>query len=293
MGHEVIHCHFPGNVMGRTQIPELYSIRANAPTIEQMNSCHAVISFYHEYTQQWLDLVYGFQEWSKLKTPVIAQFNESFCRNDLGLPERWTELRSWAQHFYFPAAQDAERFGGHWMPYGIDTTMFKKTSAPKKYNVGFIGSLYDSRRTYLQKLATLAPNDLIFNCGSVSVQDLSGILPFESTQLLAENYRHIKIFFCLPPISRLIVEKVFEIMACGTFVMYPKLPGETAKNLSVFQDGKEIVYYENGVLSDNIRQICHYVKHEDEREKIAQAGHDKVHRDHRLDSMLETMFSVL
>jgi glycosyltransferase involved in cell wall biosynthesis len=215
------------------------------------------------------------------------------------LPARLPELKSWAKYFYFPATQDADQFGGTWMPFGIDTTMFNPALNPagghetdKKYNLGFIGSLYQSRKNYLEKLSAGAGDDLSFNLGQVFVQDLSGVLPKESTLLLAENYRQIKVFFCLPPISRLIIEKVFEVMACGTFVMYPKLPGAAAENLSIFEHGKEIVYYEPGYMADNIKQIRYYLAHEDEREHIAAAGCKKVHELYRLDKMLEKMLEA-
>ena len=95
----------------------------------------------------------------------------------------------------------------------------------------------------------------------------------ESFELLAENYRRLKIFFCLPPMSRLVVGKVFDVMACGTFIMYPKLPGDARRNNEIFEDGKHIVYYDLGRMPENAKQIRYYLEHEDEREKIAAEGY--------------------
>jgi|SRR6185437_1618993 len=297
MGHEVLHFTFPGNVSHHNQpsILQVEKLRKLAPTIEQLNECDVILSMYHEYTQPWLDIVYGFENWSKIKVPIVAKFDESFCRTDLGLPDRWMELRTWANYFYFPAVQDAERFGGKWMPFAVDTEMFNPRFGylkDKRYEIGFIGTLYPTRRAYLENLARGAGNDLNFNVGQAVVQDIGGIRSEESMKLLAENYRQLKIFFCLPPMSRLIVEKVFEVMASGTFVMYPKFPAPAKNNLSLFENGKEISYYDMGMMPDNIAQIRYYLEHDDEREKIAEAGMWKVRKKFTLEQMFTELLSA-
>jgi hypothetical protein len=305
MGHEVTNVSLPGN-----EVHNVEAIREASPTVEELDQHEVVLSMYHEYTQPWLDAIYGLEAWSKLKVPVIARFDESFDRADLGLPERWKELQKWAQHFSFPAHQDAKRFGGEFLPYGADVTKFFAKQAgsydvcdrcdqmtnvlgdqPKPYDIGFIGTMYPLRGSYLQGLAPNLPDSLTFKYGQCVVQDLSGIRSDESTALLAENYRQLKIFFCLPPMSRLLVAKVFEVMACGTFVMFPKLPGDCRRNNEVFEDGKHIAYYSDGRMTDNAKQIMHYLEHEDEREAIARAGCEFVHKNHTLEGMLEKLLA--
>ncbi len=291
MGHHVIDCWLPGN-----QPHDLESQRLRLPALQTLDGCDAVLSLYHEYTQPWLKAVYG-EDWLKLAAPVIARYDESMDRADLGLMGRMPELLAWAKHHSFPAAQDAKRWEGQWLPYGADTTMFDAfsedggTVGEKRYDVAFIGSLYPVRMTYLQKLAEQLPNTFRFNCGPVGVQDLTGMREPESTQMLAEEYRKIKVFFCLPPMSRLIVAKVFDVMACGTFVMYPRLPGDARENLSLFEDGRHIVYYEPGYLRENGKQIKRWIHDDAEREKIARAGCVKVREQYTLEKMLDAMLA--
>ena len=246
MGHEVIDCPLPGN-----QPHNIEEIRAKLPTIADLDSCHAVISFYHEYTQPWLRAIYTREDWSIIVDKVVARFDESMDRADLELPGRMSELLAWANHYYFPAAQDAKKYGGTWLPFGADVTMFhprKPLPVPtridkKKFGAGFVGSLYQSRLSYLQQLASQpGSSDINFQCGQVGMYELGGMREPESTHMLREAYQQISVFFCLPPMSRLIVAKVFDVMACGTFVMYPRLPGEYAENLALFENGKHIVY---------------------------------------------------
>lgn len=261
------------------------------PSFEELNSCDCILATYMEYIQPWLAAVYGYSRWKKLKVPVIARFDESFDRADLNLPGRWEDLKAWANYYSFPAAQDAEKLGGQWLPYGADTTVFNPTNRIKIYDIAFIGSLYPVRRNYLEKLSPHVGNDINFNCGQVVVQDLSGIRPYESTELLAENYRQIKVFFCLPPMSQLMVEKVVDVMASGTLVMFPKLLGAAAKNLEIFKDKEHIVYYEMGYLVDNAKQIRYWLENDEERQKVTDAGCDLVHKSYTLEQMLNGLLS--
>lgn len=297
MGHEVIDCPFPGNA-----VQNIDEVRKTLPTIEQLNTCDGILATYHEYAHPWLAAIYGFEAWSKLKPPVIARYDESMDRGDLQLPARMPELLRWAKYHFFPAQQDAVKFGGIWLPFGADTTIFHllrrfqtekgfRETVPneKKYEIGFIGTLYQERMVYIQQLAPHIGPDVIFHCGNAFVQDLGGIRERESTELLAENYRQIKIFYCLPCKSKLIVEKIFEVMACGTFVMFPRLAGAAAENLSIFKDREHVVYYDHGYVAENAVQLKYFLKHDEERERIARAGGELVRSKYTLEAMLNAM----
>lgn len=285
MGHEVLDCSFPSNaVQNWEQVP--------APTVEQLLTCDVVFSTYHEYVQPWLEKKYSFEQWSMLmgRVPVLARFDESMDRGDLWLPQRVPTLKQWATHYSFPAAQDAGKYGGKWLPYGADTTIFYPDEGePKKYEVGFIGTLYPKRHEYLMKLIQHVGRKTTFHSGNVLVQDIAGIRERETTELLAENYRQIKIFFCLPPMSRLLVEKIFDIMACDTMVMYPRYPDDARKNMTLFEDEKHIVYYELGFFANNGKQVKYYLEHPDEISRIAKAGGAFVRSEYTLESMLQKM----
>lgn len=335
MGHEVIECAFPQNAVQNWD-------QVAAPTIEQLMECDVIFSTYHEYVQPWLEKKYTLYWWQQLmkKVPVLARFDESMDRGDLGLPQRVPMLLRWATHYSFPAAQDAEKYGGEWLPYGADTTIFNphgyshkfekhiggdrcifcnqvlgfndnglceriiggsvadpltryaKALNEKKYDVAFIGTLYPKRHEYLMKLIQHIGGNTSFYTGNVVVQDLSGIAERETTERLAMNYRQIKIFFCLPPMSRLLVEKIFDIMACDTMVMYPRFPdADFQKNLTIFENEKHIVYYEYGFYANNGKQVKFYKEHPEEAQRIAQAGGELVRSKYTLEQMLQAMLT--
>jgi hypothetical protein len=287
MGHQVLDCPLPGN-----QIHDLENVKKRMPPTDVLNQCDVILAGFFEYVQPWLAQVYGFENWSKLKVPVIARFDESMDRTDLQLPVRIEELKRWATHYSFPAAQDAEKYGGDWLPFGADTTIFRSARVSKLYDVGFVGSLYPTRKKYINELAPHLGRDINVRIGNALVQDLSGICERESTELLAHNYRQCRIFLCLPPLSRLIVEKVFDVISCGTFCMFPKLLGDAEKNMSLFADGHEIVYYDVGFFIENAKQIKYYLDHDAERERIASNGSKKVHELYGLDQMLEKLLAM-
>jgi hypothetical protein len=327
MGHEVIECSFPSNqVQGWEQIA--------APTIEELQKCQVILSTYHEYVQPWLEKKYTLYEWQMKvmkSVAVLARFDESMDRGDLWLPHRLPALKQWATHLSFPAAQDAEKHGGEWLPYGADTTIFHPAKRPrecgrieapraasdpnplgrqichriaghvgecsndpeawtgKKYELAFIGTLYQKRHEYLMKLLPHIGRKTTFTSGNVIVQDLSGIAERETTERLAKNYREINIFFCLPPMSRLLVEKIFDVMACDTMVMYPRFPDDAKKNMTVFEDEKHIVYYDLGFFANNGKQVKYYLEHPETVAEIAKAGGEFVRSNYTLESMLNKM----
>ncbi len=304
MGHDVIDCPFPGNA-----IQNLPQVAAAMPKIDELLGCDLILSCYHEYGQPWLAKIYSAREWDALmaKVPVLARYDESMDRGDLGLPHRMPELLRWAKFHSFPAAQDAAKYGGEWLPYGADTTIFHPNNSAqlttmmldkashwpdvKKYDVAFIGTLYGKRQEYLAKLVNHLGHGTVFYQGNVFVQDLSGIRERESTELLAENYRAIKCFFVLPPLSRLIVEKVVEVMACETLVLFPRLTDDAEANLSIFEHNKHIVYYDLGFFADNGKQVRHLLAHPEEMHAIAAAGSQLVSEKYTLKIMLEKMLA--
>ena len=73
--------------------------------------------------------------------------------------------------------------------------------------------------------------------------------------------------------------------------MRPRLPGAAAKNLTQFDEGQEIVYYDPGNMIDNGKQIWQYLEDKTGRERIAAAGHLRVVKDYTIEQMLEAILS--
>ena len=79
----------------------------------------------------------------------------------------------------------------------------------------------------------------------------------------------------------------FEVPGCCGFLL-----SGPAQNLEeYFEIGKEVVVYEDP--DDLAKKIRYYLKHEDDREAIAQAGYERVLRDHTYEKRFEQIFSII
>ena len=61
MGHEVIDCALPGNVVQNVE-----QVKEKAPSLAALAEADVIVSFYHEYTQPWIQAIYGWEAWEKL-----------------------------------------------------------------------------------------------------------------------------------------------------------------------------------------------------------------------------------
>ena len=78
-------------------------------------------------------------------------------------------------------------------------------------------------------------------------------------------------------------------MACDTLVMFPRLYGEAAENLTAFKDEEHIVYYDYGFFANNGKQIRYYLDHPEEIDRIAQAGGKHIRANHTLEQMMQAL----
>lgn len=79
--------------------------------------------------------------------------------------------------------------------------------------------------------------------------------------------------------------RIFEALGSGALLITDRLPKEAKLN-ELFQDGKHLVMYDS--RKDLIEKVRHYLKHEDERIKIAEAGRGEV-ENHLYSNRFKTM----
>jgi hypothetical protein len=71
-------------------------------------------------------------------------------------------------------------------------------------------------------------------------------------------------------------DRLFESTGRGGFTIYPNILGLDA----FFEDKKEIVFYEHGNIRDLKTKIDYYLEHDEERESIRLAGHQRAKNEH-------------
>lgn len=260
MGHRVMDCQ-----CGMSE----------GPNLEQLKRADLILLIGLEWFDDVIRLRYD-AGWRELKMPKIAWYIESFQRDRDGF--NFNVMREFADSHYFPAIQDAEKNKGEWLPFGVDTEMFKPANVPKTHDAAFLGSMYAKRTEFLKRI-------------DYPIVTLPQIDPPHATQRfeqLAAAYSSTKIFVNLPAYSRLLVTKVTEVMACGTFLATPELDRDWARgNMAPFVHGKHLIYYSPENPQELVRLIKYYLEHDAERQAIAQAGYEEILKNHRLELRVE------
>jgi spore maturation protein CgeB len=146
--------------------------------------------------------------------------------------------------------------------------------------------MYPKRARFLQQVAPYL-NGLRLVTGNIQVQDLRGLCVRETAALYADNLRKIKVFVNLPTLCQLAVTKVYEVLACGTFLITPAIA-----DYRNFEDLQAHFYDSNrpDQLAESIR-FC--LQHEEDRIAATSISCDQVHQLHRLDLRCQVLLSAL
>lgn len=158
-----------------------------------------------------------------------------------------------------------------WLPHAFEPQAYPKGElATKKYDVCFVGHVNSGNREQaLDRLFAEFPN---FYYG----QQL-----FEN---VAQKFSESKIVFNISMTDDINM-RTFEAMGTGSFLLTNWIP--TIEEL--FEDGKHLVLYRS--LDEMIDKAKYYLAHDDEREKIAQAGYEEVLKNHTIQKRVDVIFS--
>ena len=159
-----------------------------------------------------------------------------------------------------------------------------------RWDVTFIGTAYGNRRKWISALLDRGIRVSCFGHGWENGPVASETIP--------EIVRHSRISLnfgdsgwalkgLMPYKSRQIKARVFEVPGYGGFLMT-----ENANHLQTFyQPGKEIVlFYDIDTLEKNIR---YFLKHPEQRDKIAWAGHIKTRKAHTYDQRFDILLELV
>lgn len=174
-----------------------------------------------------------------------------------------------------------------WLPHAVEPQAYPYIETLKKYDVAFIGHMQQdqpnhngfSRVQALDRLFKEFPN---FYYGSRHPA-FPGKNLFEDA---AHHFAESKIVFDISIRDDLNM-RLFESMATGSMLLTNWLP--TLSEL--FVDGKHLVTYKT--LDEMVEKAKYYLTHDEERQKIAEAGKEEVLKNHTYKNRVETIFSVI
>jgi len=140
---------------------------------------------------------------------------------------------------------------------------YHPVTTDEKYSVSFVGQKYGPREKILEYLRN---NDIKID---VFGRGWGTYVPFEKIISVFSNSKiNINISASsLDPKIKQIKGRIFEVPMCGGFLLTDYIDGLE----EYFEIGKEIVCYEDE--KDLINKIKHYLKNENERERIAKNGY--------------------
>lgn len=187
---------------------------------------------------------------------------------------------------FFNQKDAAEEVGGIWLPHAAEPDAYPKIEIIKKYDVGFVGHVQETpnyngftRVDALDRLFKEFPN---FYYGSRHPA-FPTVNLFEDA---AKKFSLSKIVFNIS-IKDDINMRVFETLSTGSFLLTNWLPtlGE------LFEDGKHLVTYKT--LDEMVEKAKYYLEHEEEREKIAEAGYQEFINKHTYKHRIEKILSIV
>jgi len=155
------------------------------------------------------------------------------------------------------------------LPHAVEPEAYAYIEMPiKEYDVAFIGFINSRNRVdALDALFKAVPN---FYFGQRRFEEAADI------------YRRSKIVFNISMRKELNM-RVFEVMATGSMLLTDDIP----MIHQFFKDGVHMVTYKDE--KDMIEKAKYYIEHDEERQKIAEAGMKEVLAHHTIDHRLDVI----
>jgi glycosyltransferase involved in cell wall biosynthesis len=152
-----------------------------------------------------------------------------------------------------------------WLPLAAASDVHRRHDVPRIYDVGFVGNLTRAHRVSARgrRLDLIASR---FTTNDFRVR----YLPAE----VGRVYSQSRIVFNTS-IAGDVTMRLFEGAACGALVLTDAVANGLA---DLFKVGEEIVTYADD--PDLLDKIAHYLTHDTERDRIAQAGQRRVLAEH-------------
>jgi hypothetical protein len=307
LGHEVLDASIPtganGVVLRQVRPTQLQQVRAELPTLHDLEGCDVILVAGPEYVATWLNTLYGIDQWCKLPARRGALYLESSQREDCKF--RYEAFTGWFHANFFPDPEDARRLRAHHFTWYVDGDMFKPCPEEgvkghvcngdcerrrlngKKYTAAFAGTLYKKRMEFLERFLPLIP-EINFQTNGVVVHDVGGEGPQLAAELLVNSLREMKIHVALASNNTtMMVPRPFETMACGTFLITYRTKDNP------FRDGEHCRLYDPEKPEELAEMIRYYLAHEDEHEKIARAGCEEVRRNYSWQGRIQNVLDVV
>lgn len=161
----------------------------------------------------------------------------------------------------------------HWMSSWADITVLDHVKEPTiKDKLGFVGGLRgredwhrQDRKGVIQHMHTELHRNALVNA-----------------QRYTDAINQFQILVAPPGrMFNSMTGRVFEIMACKRLCLAYANPDTMFKHMELFEDGVDIVYWTT--FEEMVEKFNYYKEHDEERERIALSGYNKIREFHNQD----------
>ena len=154
-----------------------------------------------------------------------------------------------------------------WLPLACDPNVHKRYNLAKTYDICFLGHQEGARKRLLERLA----RRFNLHTGFVDYTEMT------------YTYSQSKIVFN-KSLGNDINMRVFEALSSGSLLLTNRLVNNGCGDL--FKDREDLVFYDE----NNLEELAgYYLNHEEERERIAASGFNKVRSRHTYDHRVESI----
>ncbi len=266
-----------------------------------------------------MELLDEIRKKGKMKT--LAWFSDDTWRY-------YSYSKQWAAHFDWTVTVYAQPYQWYlrdgfknviYSQWAANVKLYRPANTSRKTDVSFIGSWNKERGRIVAdlvkkgvpvssfgagwKTGRLSENDMIrlfyeskVNLGinspnaDFSIKSIGKLFFRRSVEKIVPDFWHFPRNFRSWLVGRKISQikaRIFEIPACGGFL----LTGKADDLDKFFEIGKEIAVYEKP--EDIPKIVRYYLSHNEERERMAKAGYERVIRDHTYEKRLEEIFKKI
>lgn len=292
MGHEVELFDYMG------EMQTLGKAGMNQKLLKRIQTWRPTMAMFSLYTDQFdPSIIKRLQEYTK----TFCFFHDDSWRVDYS--------RYWARHFsYFSTpdwrGQEKYReiglFNSIYFPFGCNEKIFRKQEISIKYDVSFVGGWHPYRQWLIERIRKAGvsvevvgyrwPKGEIDQDGMVKVfnesrinLNLSNSASWDMRYLASSPRALINQLRSKKNIEQM-KARMFEVSGCGSFQLSYYVEGLA----NCYDIDREIGVYKDA--DDLIEKVQFYLAHDDLRETIALAGHERTLKDHTFASRFKTVF---
>ena len=158
--------------------------------------------------------------------------------------------------------------------------LYRPLSLPKTYDVSFVGQLHGERGRTLNQIRRAGIDVKAWGFGAAAGR----LTTTEMIKVINQSRINLGMAAASRPGVSQIKARNFEVPGCGALLLTEYVEGLE----EYYEIGKEVACYRGS--NELVESIRYYLDHEDERQRVAEAGYRRTLEDHTYEKRLDEIF---